>query len=170
MKLKNLSLAKTIEEKDMQIEAGKKREKDLKIKASSQRRIQNLMQEKIDWLNKTIVDLQLEMEKNCKNKKRSDSSSTNWVCSKRNQMVYSSIDTKSFIKPKEAFIDLNSEMDLCDKSIFKDTTQLLGMSPLLNSNWSPNKSPNLNKTQRLNLKAYQTENVQNMEGLDTTAN
>lgn len=39
LKLKNLSLAKTIEEKDLQIEAGKKREKDLKIKASSQRRI-----------------------------------------------------------------------------------------------------------------------------------
>lgn len=36
LKLKNLSLAKTIEDKDSQIEAGKKREKDLKIKASSQ--------------------------------------------------------------------------------------------------------------------------------------
>lgn len=35
LKLKNLSLAKTIEEKDALIEAGKKWEKDLKIKASS---------------------------------------------------------------------------------------------------------------------------------------
>lgn len=37
LKLKNLSLAKTIEDKDSMIEAGKKREKDLKIKAASQR-------------------------------------------------------------------------------------------------------------------------------------
>ena len=80
LKLKNLSLAKTIEEKDLQIEAGKKREKDLKIKASSQRRIQNLMQEKIDRLNKTIVDLQIELERNSKTKKRSDSNSTHWIC------------------------------------------------------------------------------------------
>ncbi len=60
LKLKNLSLAKTIEDKDCLIEQGKKREKDLKIKASSQRRIQNLMQEKIDRLNKTILELQSE--------------------------------------------------------------------------------------------------------------
>ena len=103
------------------------------------------MQEKIDRLNKTIVDLQIELERNSKTKKRSDSSSTHWIC-KWNHAGYSSIDTKSFIKPKEAFIDLNSELDICDKSVFKDTTQILGMSPLLNSNRSPNKSPNLNKT------------------------
>ena len=63
LKLKNLSLAKTIEDKDSQIEAGKKREKDLKIKASSQRRIQSLMQEKIDRLNKQILELQTENHK-----------------------------------------------------------------------------------------------------------
>lgn len=39
LKLKNLSLAKSIEDKETLIEAGKKREKDLKIKAASQRRI-----------------------------------------------------------------------------------------------------------------------------------
>lgn len=82
------------------------------------------MQEKIDRLNKTIVDMQLELEKSSKPKKRSDSNSTNRVQSKRHNMLYSSNgnETKSFIKPKECFVDMNSDMDICEKSMFRDTT------------------------------------------------
>jgi len=41
----------------------KKEKKEMRLKASSQRRIARVMQEKIDKLNKTILELQDENEK-----------------------------------------------------------------------------------------------------------
>ena len=63
MKLKQLSLVKTLEERDGQIETLKREKKDLRLKMSSQRRITKVLQEKIDKTNVTVVELKEENEK-----------------------------------------------------------------------------------------------------------
>ena len=63
LKLKQLSLVKTLEERDGQIETLKREKKDLRLKMSSQRRITKVLQEKIDKTNVTVVELKEENEK-----------------------------------------------------------------------------------------------------------
>jgi hypothetical protein len=84
------------------------------------------MQEKIDWLNQTICEVHKENEKLTKKitiqKKRSNSN--NALVIKHWSSLSNDNTLRSFVKPKEAYIDLNSEVSLTERSILKDQRNL----------------------------------------------
>ena len=114
LKLKHLGLVKSIEGKDQIIEQYKKEKKEMWLKASSQRRIAWVMQEKIDKLSKTVKELELENEKLTKriSKFRRCGSSNSFIKTNRSNSKKRT-PIKGIVKPREAYIDLNS-----DKSTF----------------------------------------------------
>ena len=63
LKMKQLSTAKQLEEREKECEDLKNEKKNMKLKAQSQRRITKVMQEKIDKNNKTICEQQEEIDK-----------------------------------------------------------------------------------------------------------
>ena len=63
LKIKQLLLTKQVDEKDKEIESMKKEKKDLWLKNNSQRRITKTLQDKIEKLNKIIVEMQSENDK-----------------------------------------------------------------------------------------------------------